>query len=282
MKEAAERAGVRAGGPAARRHRGARAGAGEARRRARATPPTPTSSPSPRTSSRPPSRSSTSAAAGSAASAAGWSRRSRTTTTAELVEHLLQQVYGERVRRRACPREVLVPVLPDDADVLAQLARRRCAAAGSTCACRSAATRGRCWRRSQRNAEQSLALHKIAAGRRPDHPQPGAGGDRRRRSTWTRRRCGSSATTSRHLQGTERRRLDGGLRGRPAAQERVPPVHVARRRAGHAHRRHRGDARGDHPPVPALPRGREREHELGTAREPRRRPTPPTPAAGCR
>ena len=71
MADGVGRAGVRAGGAAARRHRRAAPGHGDARPSCWATAPTPTSSPSPRTSWRPPCRSSTCAAAGSAASAAG-------------------------------------------------------------------------------------------------------------------------------------------------------------------------------------------------------------------
>ena len=89
-------AGLRARGAAAGRHRDARAGHREERRRARRTARTPTSSRWPATSSRPPSRCSTCATGASAASAAGSSRRSRTSPTRELVEHLLQQIYGER------------------------------------------------------------------------------------------------------------------------------------------------------------------------------------------
>ena len=71
------RDGLRAGGPAPRRHRRAATGRWRRTRSCSPTAPTPTSSPSPRTSWRPRSRCSTSAAAGCAASAAGWSRRGR-------------------------------------------------------------------------------------------------------------------------------------------------------------------------------------------------------------
>ena len=57
----------------------------------------------------------------------------------------------------------------------------------------------------------------------------------------------------RHLQpaGHRSRRLDGGVRGRAAPQERVPPVHHPARRRSERRRR---DARGDHPPVPPAAR----------------------------
>ena len=92
--------GVREGGPAARRHGGAASGRWRRAPSSSPTPPTPTSSPSPRTSWRPPSRSSTSAAAGCAASAAGSPTRSRRSPPPSLVEHALQQLYGEETRRR--------------------------------------------------------------------------------------------------------------------------------------------------------------------------------------
>ena len=60
-----------------------------------------------------------------------------------LVEHLLQQVYGGEARRRRAAARCWCPVLPDDADGVAAVAARRCAAAGSTCGCRSAATSAR-------------------------------------------------------------------------------------------------------------------------------------------
>ncbi|MFD0428744.1 UvrB/UvrC motif-containing protein [Streptomyces zhihengii] len=59
--------------------------------------------------------------------------------TAGLVEHALQQLYGEE-RGDAVPKEVLVPALPEDVDaVSAWLGGRR--GRTSRCACPSAATR---------------------------------------------------------------------------------------------------------------------------------------------
>ncbi|HET7760975.1 MAG TPA: excinuclease ABC subunit UvrC [Phycicoccus sp.] len=48
----------------------------------------------------------------------GWVAERDAETTAEVVEHLLQQVYGGE-SSEGVPREVLVPVLPDDAEALA-------------------------------------------------------------------------------------------------------------------------------------------------------------------
>ncbi len=59
--------------------------------------------------------------------------------TAGLVEHALQQLYGEE-SGEAVPKEVLVPALPEDAEaVSAWLSGRR--GSSSRCACPSAATR---------------------------------------------------------------------------------------------------------------------------------------------
>ena len=44
--------------------------------------------------------------------------------------------------RAPCPREVLVPALPADAEARRRAGSPSCAAAGSTCGCRSAATSG--------------------------------------------------------------------------------------------------------------------------------------------
>ncbi len=90
----------------------------------------------------------------------GWVAETSDTNTAEVVEHLLQQVYGPE-GGEAVPREVLVPVLPPDAgSVEAWLTARR----GSRVRLR-VPTRGD--KRAlmdtvHRNATQSLARHKVA------------------------------------------------------------------------------------------------------------------------
>jgi excinuclease ABC subunit C len=90
----------------------------------------------------------------------GWVAERDAETTPEVVEHLLQQVYGGE-SSDGVPREVLVPVLPDDADALQEWL---------------AGIRGhrvdlRVPRRGDkrtlmetvaRNATQSLARHKVA------------------------------------------------------------------------------------------------------------------------
>ena len=88
------------------------------------------------------------------------------------------------------------------------------------------------------------------AGQRPDHPQPGPRGD----PAGARPRRGAAADrVLRRLQPAGHRggRVDGGLRGRPRPQERVPAVRDPRRRGPERRCVH---ARGDHPPVPAAAR----------------------------
>ncbi len=217
------RDGVRAGGPAARRHRGAAAGDGEATQSCWPTAPTPTWSPSPRTSSRPRCRSSTSAAAGCAASAAGSSTRSRTSTPPGWSSTFLLAALRRGARLRRCRARCWCPALPEPVEADRRVARRAPGQPGSTCGCRSAATSATLMETVERNAEQALALHKTKRASRPHHPQRRAAGDRRRARPGPAPRCGSSATTSRTSR-ARRGRLHGGLRGRTGPQERVPPL----------------------------------------------------------
>ncbi|MFJ3973677.1 excinuclease ABC subunit UvrC [Streptomyces sp. NPDC090021] len=79
--------------------------------------------------------------------------------TAGLVEHALQQLYGEE-QGEAVPKEVLVPALPEDAPALAQwLAARR----GSQVSLRipQRGDKKALMETVHRNAQQSLALHKT-------------------------------------------------------------------------------------------------------------------------
>ncbi|WP_371679081.1 excinuclease ABC subunit UvrC [Streptomyces sp. NBC_01276] len=79
--------------------------------------------------------------------------------TAGLVEHALQQLYGEE-RGEAVPKEVLVPVLPEDTEALGQwLAGRR----GSNVSLRvpQRGDKKALMETVHRNAQQSLALHKT-------------------------------------------------------------------------------------------------------------------------
>lgn len=79
--------------------------------------------------------------------------------TAGLVEHALQQLYGEE-KGEAVPKEVLVPVLPEDTPALSQwLAERR----GSNVSLRvpQRGDKKALMETVHRNAQQSLALHKT-------------------------------------------------------------------------------------------------------------------------
>ncbi|MEU4654301.1 excinuclease ABC subunit UvrC [Streptomyces sp. NPDC023723] len=80
-------------------------------------------------------------------------------TTAALVEHALQQLYGEE-RGDAVPKEVLVPALPDPVDPVQQwLTERR----GSAVSLRipQRGDKKALMETVQRNAQQSLVLHKT-------------------------------------------------------------------------------------------------------------------------
>ena len=132
-----------------------------------------------------------------------------------------------RVAREAVPREVLVPVPPDGRPAVEALAVAGCAARRSTSGCRSAATSGAASRPSPATPTQSLQPHKIARA-----------GDLTTRSQALqelqealgpgRRAAADRVLRRRPRPGHQRRGLDGRLRGRPAPQERVPPVHRPR------------------------------------------------------
>ncbi len=90
----------------------------------------------------------------------GWVAERDAETTPEIVEHLVQQVYGGETGE-AVPREVLVPVLPDDADALADwLSGLR----GSRVDLRvpQRGDKRTLMETVARNATQSLARHKVA------------------------------------------------------------------------------------------------------------------------
>ncbi|MGG5257242.1 excinuclease ABC subunit UvrC [Phycicoccus avicenniae] len=89
----------------------------------------------------------------------GWVAERDAETTAEVVEHLLQQVYGGE-SSEGVPREVLVPVLPDDAEALQSwLAGIR----GSRVEVRvpQRGDKRTLMETVARNATQSLARHKV-------------------------------------------------------------------------------------------------------------------------
>jgi excinuclease ABC subunit C len=90
----------------------------------------------------------------------GWVAERDAETTPEIVEHLLQRVYGSE-EGEVVPREVLVPVLPDDAPALSEwLSRLR----GSRVDLRvpRRGDKRTLMETVARNASQSLARHKVA------------------------------------------------------------------------------------------------------------------------
>ncbi len=90
----------------------------------------------------------------------GWVVEKESEDIPSLVEHLLQQVYGD-ADRDAVPREVLVPCLPTDPDAIAEwLTSMR----GSAVVVRvpQRGDKATLMETVRRNAEQSLARHKVA------------------------------------------------------------------------------------------------------------------------
>ncbi len=190
-------------------------------------------------------------------------------TTAGLVEHFLGQFYGEGTESAAAnagiPREVLVPELPPDALTMTQwLTERR----GSPVQLRvpQRGDKKTLAETVARNAKEALALHKtrrasdLTTRSRALHEIQGALG---LADAPLRIECYDVS----NLQGThvvasmvvfedglarksEYRRFS--VRGGDGSDDiSVPPVLRARDRR---QRRHLGDPRGDHPPVPSLPR----------------------------
>ncbi|MEO6998308.1 MAG: excinuclease ABC subunit UvrC, partial [Terracoccus sp.] len=90
----------------------------------------------------------------------GWVVEKESEDIPSLVEHLLQQVYGES-DRDAVPREVLVPCLPTDPDAITEwlTSMRRSAVVVRVPQRGDKAT---LMETVRRNAEQSLARHKVA------------------------------------------------------------------------------------------------------------------------
>ena len=220
------RDGLRGGRGLSRPAPGDRRGAQPERPRARARTRTPISSASPRTSSPPtvqhfvdPRR--------------PRPRCARPTTIdkeldisgADLVDQVLQRTYGD-APASDIPRQVLVPALPEDAAELEQWLRDKRERPVTI----QVAQRGRkaeLMKTATLNAQQALILHKTRRTQRLRRPFPGAhrpaGGARARRGAAAHRVLRRLAPR-RH----QRRRVDGRLRGRPAAQGPVPLVRRSR------------------------------------------------------
>ena len=86
-----------------------------------------------------------------------------------LVEQFLTQFYGDQAELNAgtdeatnpVPRQILVPVLPDERRRVGDLAVPSCADHGCTSSRRDAATSARWPRRCKRNAQDALTQHKL-------------------------------------------------------------------------------------------------------------------------
>src|SRR4029450_10127154 len=168
--------------------------------------------------------------------------------TAALAATFVQQLYGDRADE--VPREVFLPVLPDGADALrAWLAglrggpvdfrgprggERRGLGGGA----RARGERGRGQPPRGLRPPQAEAGQRLR--RQGPRPQGAAGGPRPARGP-------AADRVLRHLQppGQPGGRLDGGVRGRPGPQERVPAL---RDPLGRGPGRRRLPARGPDPP----------------------------------
>ena len=164
----------------------------------------------------------------------GWVVEKEARTSRRLVEHLLLQVYGDAERDADPPRGAR-PALPADVEAVTEwLSSVR----GSAVSVRvpQRGDKRTLMETVRRNAEQSLARHKVARAGDLTTAQQGAAGDPG--LPRPRRRAAAHRVLRRHPRpGHQRRRVDGRLRGRPRAQERVPPVHRPRG--------HRGDEGGE-------------------------------------
>ncbi len=176
--------------------------------------------------------------------------------TAKLVDDFLLQLYAG-ADRDSIPREILVPALPPDVATYEQLLGDL---RGSKVAIRvpQRGDKRALQETVAQNAAQSLTLHKTkrasdltTRNRALEEIQEALGA----------RRGAASDRVLRRLQpaGHRGRGVDGGLRGRPVSQERVPPVRDQERRRAE---RRRVDGRGDHPALPQAA-GRARQQHPG-------------------
>ncbi|CAM5587377.1 excinuclease ABC subunit UvrC [Streptomyces californicus] len=195
--------------------------------------------------------------------------------TSGLVEHALQQLYGEE-RGDAVPKEVLHPPYPEDPDAVSQWLTDRRGSQVSLRIPQRGDQKKDLMATVQRNAQQALGLHKT---KRASDLTTRSRAWRRspRRWAWTPRRCASSATTSAVCRATTWWPPWWCSRtGWPAKQ--VPPLPDQGLRGPG---RRPLDARGDRPPLQALPPG-EGAHGGGGRAARVRRPGHGTapPAAG--
>ena len=91
----------------------------------------------------------------------GWVAEKEAESLEEVVGHLLVEMYGAE-EPEAIPREVLVPVLPPDGDQIEEWLRQRRGRRGVRVRVPSRGDKRALLQTVTRNAEQSLARHKVA------------------------------------------------------------------------------------------------------------------------
>ena len=113
-----------------------------------------------------------------------------------LVARLLELLYGDSSPDDV-PKEVLVPVEPEQSRAVRGVPAARCAARRSAIRVPQRGGKRELLATVTTNAQEAMLRHKLR--RASDHNAPGPGAHRRsrRHSTSRRRRCGSSASTSR-------------------------------------------------------------------------------------
>ena len=100
-----------------------------------------------------------------------------------------------RAAARACPKQVLVPVEPDDVATVRGVAVPCCAGRGCRSACPQRGDKRALLETVTRNAERGVHPPPPAPGERPQHAAAGRSPSCRTCSSCPRRRCASSATT---------------------------------------------------------------------------------------
>ena len=168
--------------------------------------------------------------------------------TPELVARVVEQLYADAPPADV-PKEILVPVEPDDLELYEEFLALKRGAQGAHP--RAAARRQARAARDGDAATRARRSRATSCGARPITTRgPGRWSRCRRRSTCPRRRCASSASTSRTSRAPRSSAsmvvMEDGLPKR--SDYRRFKVKTARRPG-----RLRGDGRGAHPPLPQLP-----------------------------
>ena len=177
----------------------------------------------------------------------------------ELVARILEQLYGDAPAEDV-PREVLVPVEPDERDLYEEFLTLTREKSKVRIRVPQRGEKRRLLETVTHNAQEAFARHKLKRGVGPQRARPGAG----RAAGGARSARGAVAhRVLRHLEpaGHRDRRVDDRARGRPPEAVGLPALQGPPRDPG----RLRGDGRGAGPPVPPLPRGARRGGPGGQA-----------------